>query len=161
MLSTWAATKSAGLCAPGVGAGAAVAIAEADVAGGGGVVDVAGFVGSFFGASSALADADVAGGLSSGGAAEAEGAADADRAADAEGVAAAVSSLALAEASIGPRFNRGRFVPFEVLLEGGGSSRQPKNARSGTTRRKMAVAGSAVLPARLRADRSSMGDQRV
>lgn len=131
------------------------------MAGGGGVVEVAGFVGSFFGAGSALPDADVAGGLSSGGAADAEGAADADRAADAEGAAAAVSPLAVAEASMGPRFNRGRFAPFEVLLEGGCSSRQPKNARSGTTMRQIAVAGIAALPARRWADRSSMGDQRV
>ncbi len=131
------------------------------MAGGGGVVEVAGFVGSFFGAGSVLADADVAGTVSGGSATDAEGAADADEDADAEAAAAAVSSLALADASMGPRFNRGRFVPFEVLLEGGGSSRQPKNARSGTTMRQIAVAGIAALPARLWADRSSMGDQRV
>ena len=159
MVSTCAATKSAGLC--GTGAGVGAAIAEADVDGGGGVVDVAGLAGSFLGAGSALAEADAAGGFSSA-AVDPEGAADADGAVEAEGAAlGADAAWALVEAIIDPNLSRGRLESAGESLEGFGSSSQPTTETSGTTNRKNTAASSEVLLVRRLRNRSSMGDQRV
>lgn len=96
-VSIWAASASAGL-----NGALGAAAADADVAGGGVSVEVAGFAGSFFGGS-AFADAEGAGFGGSEALADAGGSGIADGIADALGAALAdAAAIARADATIAP-----------------------------------------------------------